>query len=141
MESLRAIPPDFFADLVSKVKIETAMLLRRNGRMLAAWSKAPLSWDVLSIMAATALGSMDTMMETLGSPAAQGMTLLAGGKRILFQKVDSQGLLVLVAWEVVPDSYLRETAKQLVRRLRAAQEAAPPRIATLGPNVRPSHDR
>ncbi len=136
MDSLRAVPPDFFADLVSKVKIEAAMLLRRNGRMLAAWSKTPLSWDVLSIMAATALGSVDTMMETLGSPAAQGMTLLAGGKRVLFQKVDSQGLLVLVAWEVVPDSYLRETARQLVRKLRAAHHEAPPRIATLGPNVR-----
>ena len=136
MDSLRTVPADFFADLVSKVKIEAAMLLKRNGRMLAAWSKTPLSWDVLSIMAATALGSMDTMLETLGSPAAQGMVVLAGGKRILFQKVETQGLLVLVAWEVVPDSYLREIARELIRKLRDSHRDAPPRIATLGPNVR-----
>lgn len=136
MDSLRAVPADFFADLVSNAKIDAAMLLKRNGRMLAAWGRTPLSWDVLSIMAATALGSMDTMLETLGSPTAQGMTLLAGGKRILFQKVDSQGLLVLIAWEVVSDAYLRETARQLMRKLRASHQDTPPRIATLGPNVR-----
>ena len=136
MDSLRTVPADFFADFVSKVKIDAAMLLKRNGRMLAAWSKTPVSWDVLSIMAATALGSVDTMLETLGSPNAQGLSVLAAGYRILFQKVESQGLLVLVAREVVPDSYLRETAKQLLRKLRAAQNGEPPRIVTLGPNVR-----
>ncbi len=136
MDSLRTVPADFFADLVSKVKIDAAMLLRRNGRILAAWSKTPVSWEVLSIMAATALGSVDTMLETLGTPSAQGMIVVAGGKRILFQKVDPQGLLVLAAWEVVPDAYLRETAKQLLRKLRSVQESAPPRISTLGPNVR-----
>lgn len=136
MDTLRTVPADFFADFVSKVKIDAAMLLRRNGRMLAAWSKTPVSWDVLSIMAATALGSMDTMMETLGSPNGQGMSVVAAGYRLLFQKVETQGLLVLVAREVVPDSYLRETAKQLVRKLRAAQHGDPPRIVTLGPNTR-----
>ncbi len=136
MDSLRTIPADIFADFGSKVKIDAAMILRRNGRMLAAWSKANLSWDVLSIMAATALGSMDTMMETLGSPNAQGMNVLAAGYRILFQKVESQGLIVLIAKEVVPDSYLRETARQIVRKIRTAQSGDPPRVVTLGPNER-----
>lgn len=136
MDSLRTVPADFFADLVSNAKIDAAMLLKRNGRMLAAWSKTPVSWDVLSIMAATALGSLDTMLETLGSSTAQSMSVLAAGYRILFQKIEPQGLLVLVAHEVVPDSYLRETARQLLRRLRASHHDAPPRIVTLGPNVR-----
>lgn len=136
MDSLRTVPADFFADFVSKVKIDAAMLLRRNGRMLAAWSKTPISWDVLSIMAATALGSMDTMLETLGSPNAQGMSVLAAGYRILFLKIENQGLIVLIAKEVVPESYLRETAKQLLRKLRASHHGEPPRIVTLGPNVR-----
>jgi predicted regulator of Ras-like GTPase activity (Roadblock/LC7/MglB family) len=136
MDPLRTVPADFFADFVSRVKIDAAMLLRRNGRMLAAWSKAPVSWDVLAIMAATALGSMDTMLETLGSPNGQGMSVVASGYRFLFQKIEAQGLLVLIAKEVVPDSYLRETAKQLLRRLRASQHGEPPRIVTLGPNVR-----
>lgn len=134
MDSLRAVPADFFAELVSNGRIETAMLLKRNGRMLAAWARAPVSWEVLSIMAATALGSLDTMLETLRSPSAATISVVAGGSRFHIQKVEPQGVLVLIAKEAVTDAYLRETARRLLSKLPAQPNGEPPRRVTLGPN-------
>ncbi|HYM40536.1 MAG TPA: hypothetical protein VEY12_10440 [Thermoplasmata archaeon] len=134
MDSLRAVPADFFADLVPNGRIEAAMLLKRNGRMLAAWARAPVSWEIASIMAATALGSLETLLETLRSPSPQVLTIAAAGSRIHIEKVEPQGLLVLVAKEAVPEAYLREIARRVVAKLPPPSNGEPPRQVTLGPN-------
>lgn len=132
MDPLRAVPPDFFAELASNGKIDTAMLLKRNGRLLAAWSRAPVSWEVVSIMAATTLGSLETMLETLRSPSPQILTIVAGGNRILIQKLEPQAILVLIAREVVSESVLRETARRLLARIPEGGGSEPVRRVTLG---------
>ncbi len=135
MDSLRSVPPDFFEEFQANDKIETAMLLKRNGRVLAAWARTPVSWEVVSIMAATTLGSLETMLETLRSPSPHTVSLVAGGNRILFQKVEPQAMLVLIAKETVPETYLRDSARRLVARI-PAQGASAPRSVTLGPSIR-----
>ena len=129
------MPPDFFAEVQANGRIETAMLLKRNGRVLAAWARAPVSWEVISIMAATALGSLETMLETLRSPSPHTVTLVAGGNRIFFQKVEPQAVLVLIGKEVVTDAYLRDVAKRLLSKIPPATNP-PLRQVTLGPSVR-----
>lgn len=136
MDSLRAVPPDFFSELALNGKVETAMLLKRNGRLLAAWSHAPVSWEVVSIMAATTLGSLETMLETLRSPSPQTVSVVASGNRMLIQKVEPQAILVLIAREAVPESFLRETARRLLARIPPATSGAEPaRKVTLGPSA------
>lgn len=132
MDTLRAVPPEFFADCHADVKIDTAMLLKRNGRVLAAWSRAPVSWEVVSIMAATTLGSLETMLETLRSPSPQTVSLVAGGNRIFFQKLEPQAVLVLIARDVVTEAHLRDLAKRLLAKLPSPSSA--PRQVTLGPS-------
>ena len=134
MDLLRAVPPDFFAELQEDPRIDVALLLRRNGRVLAAWSRTSVSWEVVSIMAATMVGSLETMLETLRSVSPPSISVVAGGNRLLLQKVEPQSLLVLIARESVPESHLRETARRLLTRVPAAPEA--PRQVTLGPSVR-----
>lgn len=135
MDSLRFVPPDFFAEFQSAGKIETAMLLKRNGRVLAAWARAPVSWEVVSIMAATTLGSLETMLETLRCPSPQSVALSAGGNRIYIQKMEPQAMLVLIAKESVTEAYLRESARRLLARL-PSQPPSGPRSVTLGPSIR-----
>jgi len=135
MDSLRAVPPDFFSDLAGSDKIDIAMILKRNGRLLAAWSRAPVSWEVVSIMAATTLGSLETMLETLRAPAPQTVSVLASGNRVYLQKVEPQAVLVLVARESVPPAYLQETASRLLSRLPAPAVREAPRRVTLGPSA------
>ncbi len=132
---LRAVPPDFFADLEADFRVDVAMLLRRNGRVLAAWSRTPLSWEVVSIMAATMVGSLETMLEALRSVSPQQMSVVAGGNRFLLQKVEPQALLVLVAKEAVPESHLRDALRRLLARMPPPQ-GPPARQVTLGPSVR-----
>lgn len=134
MDSVRGVPPDFFSELEADGKVETAMFLKRNGRVLAAWARTPVSWEVVSIMAATTLGSLETMLETLRSPAPQTVSVVAGGQRIHILKVEPQAVLVLIAKEFVPESHLRDTARRLAARIPAPR-AVPPRV-TLGPSVR-----
>ena len=133
MDAFRAVSPDFFSDLEADSQIDVAILLRRNGRVLAAWSRSPVQWEVVSIMAATMVGSLETMLETLRSMSPPAMTVVAGGNRILLQKHEPQSLLVLVAREAVPESHLRDTARRLLARIPAP---GPPRQVTLGPSVR-----
>ena len=135
MDSLRAVPPDFFADLATNGRMDTAMLLKRNGRLLAAWSHAPVSWEVVSIMAATTLGSLETMLETLRSPSPQIVSVVAGGNRILIQKVEPQAILVLIAKEIVGESYLLDAARRLLARLPPPGFNSAPRRVTLGPSA------
>lgn len=135
MDSLRALPPDFFSDAAMNGKVDTAMLLKRNGRLLAAWSHAPVSWEVVSIMAATTLGSLETMLETLRSPSPQVVSIVSGGNRILIQKVEPQALLVLIARETVPEATLQDIARRLLARLPSASNGPAPRKVTLGPSA------
>ncbi len=135
MDALRAVPPDFFAELQGDSRVDVGMLLRRNGRVLAAWSRSPVSWEVVSIMAATMVGSLETMLETLRSVSPQSMTVLAGGNRFFFQKVEPQALLVLVARDGVSEVHLQELARRLLGRLPRPEEP-PARQVTLGPSVR-----
>lgn len=135
MDSLRAVPPDFFAELATNGKVDTAMLLKRNGRLLAAWSHAPVSWEVVSIMAATTLGSLETMLETLRSPSPHTVWALASGSRILIQKVEPQGILVLIARDSVSESFLLDTARRLLANLPPPIPNAAQRHVTLGPSA------
>jgi predicted regulator of Ras-like GTPase activity (Roadblock/LC7/MglB family) len=135
MDTLRAVPPDFFSDLAVNGRVDTAMLLKRNGRLLAAWSHTPVSWEVVSIMAATTLGSLETMLETLRSPSPQSVSVVAGGNRMLIQKVEPQAILVLIAKESVPEVHLREIARKLLSRLPASPSGDTPRRVTLGPSA------
>ncbi len=136
MDSLRMVPADFFAELVPNGRIEMAMLLKRNGRMLAAWARSPVAWEVVSIMAATTLGSLETMLETIHAPSPEVVGIVACGNRIHVQKVDPQGMLVLVAKDVVTEAYLRDTARRILAKLPLATKDDPPRRVTLGPNFR-----
>ncbi len=134
MDSVRGVPPDFFAELEADGKIETAMFLKRNGRVLAAWARTPVSWEIVSIMAATTLGSLETMLETLRAPSPQTLSVVAGGQRMHILKVEPQAVLVLIAKEYVPETQLRDTARRLAARIPPARPV--PTRVTLGPSVR-----
>ncbi len=136
MDPLRAVPPDFFSHLQAEDRVETALLLKRNGRLLAAWSRVPVSWEVLSIMAATAMGSLDTMLETLHAPSPQTVGLVTAGHRILLQKVEPQAVLVLVSKESTSEAFLYDLARRIIGRLPPPANGEPPRRVTLGPNFR-----
>lgn len=134
MDSLRGVPSDFFTDVEFNGKIDTAMFLRRNGRVLAAWARTPVSWEVVSIMAATTLGSLETMLETLRCPSPQFVSIVAGGNRMFIQKAEPQAILVLIAKDYIPEIHLRDVARRLLAKLPPPKGAS--KVVPLGPNLR-----
>lgn len=111
------LPPEFFASIDSAEPLEAAILLKRNGQSLGAWTKRPIPMDVITVMAATMLGSLETLVETLGESTPESLSLTTGKTRIYLQKLEPQAALVLVAPASVSEAQLRDTARRLVSRL------------------------
>ena len=136
MDSLRNLPSDFFSDLSAGDRIECALLLKRNGRLLASWARDPVSLEVVTIMAATTVGSLETMMESLRAPSLQTIEIVASGMRLFVQKVEPQSVLVLMAKEAVPDAALRDAARALLAKLPPASNGTTPRRVSYGSSSR-----
>jgi len=115
--STYTVPPDFFASIEMAGPLEAAILLKRNGQSLAAWTKRPISLEVITVMAATMLGSLETLVETLGESTPESLSITTGKTRMFFQKLEPAAALVLVAHASVSETQLRDTARRLVSRL------------------------
>ncbi|HLE55186.1 MAG TPA: roadblock/LC7 domain-containing protein [Thermoplasmata archaeon] len=111
------VPPDFFASIETTGPLEAAILLKRNGQSLAAWTKRSIPLEVITVMAATMLGSLETLVETLGESTPESLSITTGKTRIFLQKLEPAAALVLVAHASVSETQLRDTARRLVSRL------------------------
>lgn len=101
------------------------LLLRRTGALIASWSRNGAAADVVSVMAATLYGSIETMVGALGSPAPSSVFLETDLRRMLLSRVGSQNVLLLVAARSVRRSVLRRELQRLSSTLSAAE---PPEV-------------
>ena len=120
------LPPDFFASIDAGGPLEGVILLRRNGQSLGAWTKKAVPLDVVTVMAATMLGSLEALVETLGEPAPESLTLTTDRTRVYLQAVPPQAALVLLAPVTVTESQMRDMARRILTRLPPAQTTARP---------------
>jgi len=58
--------------------IDAALFLRRTGLVLASWTREGIRLDVVSVMAATMLASIDTILEALGGSASESVAVEGG---------------------------------------------------------------
>lgn len=82
--------------------------------------------EVVTVMAATLVGSLDTIVEALGGVSPETIFLEAESRRILIAKVGPQAALALVGPASLPETFLREEASRLLRQLRASKSLAKP---------------
>jgi predicted regulator of Ras-like GTPase activity (Roadblock/LC7/MglB family) len=100
--------------------LDAALFLRRTGSILASWTRQDVPLEILSVMMATMLASIETITETLGGPRWQFVAVDAGPRRIAATRIGSQALLVLIAPKKVSSSYLRNATMDVAARLMAA---------------------
>ncbi len=62
--------------------IDAALFLRRTGLVLASWTREGIRLDVVSVMAATMLASIDTILEALGGSASESVARSAVRKTV-----------------------------------------------------------
>src|SRR5207247_9002182 len=58
--------------------IDAALLLRRTGLVLASWTREGIRLDVVRVMAAAMLRTIDTNTETLGGSASESVAVEGG---------------------------------------------------------------
>ena len=124
-----------FSDIEHDGFLEAAFLLKQTGIPVAAWSRSPVSQEVISVMAATMWGSLDTLVRTLGGAGPRSAVLEVENRRILATLVEPRWTLLLVAPRSVGKRRLRAEARRVLERVNQAREETMARRAAV--EVRP----
>lgn len=111
--------------------LEAAFLLKKTGIALASWSRDPLPQEVVSVMAATMWGSLDTMVRTLGGEGPRSALVEVESHRILAMQVEPNFMLLLVAPRSVGKTRLRQEAHTIVTRVARVRVKPVPRHSAL----------
>src|SRR5213083_826345 len=117
--------------------IDPALFLRRTGLVLASWTREGFRLDVVSVMAATMLASIDTILEALGGSASESVAVEAGDHQMVATKIGSKAFLVVIARKSVGRSAVRKTVRELVTQLSkiASEMGSPLEGTTAHPRV------
>jgi len=95
--------------------------------------------DVVSVMAATMLASVDTIVEALGGPSSRSISVTTGERQIVATKLGSQAFLFVIAPRTVSQRYLRKAVRELVVRLTAASATTLQRVEPRSSKVEARH--
>src|SRR5207247_10797405 len=82
-----------------------------------AWTRNNVPIEVLSVMAATRDGSIETLMTALGASSPHEVSLIIDGRRVFLTKVNAQVVLVIVAAGTMTEVALRGKMRQIVKSL------------------------
>lgn len=103
--------------------LEAGFLLKPTGIPLAAWTRNPVPQEVISVMAATLWGSLDTLIRTLGGAGPRSASLEVEDRRMLVMQVEPNWTLLLVAPRSTGRRRLRATAQRLMERVEEQRRA------------------
>lgn len=117
--------PESMFSIPGEAGIDAVLLFTGSGTPVGGWTREPMPHEVLTVMAATLLGSVDTLLETLGQPAPPAVFLKVGGKRLLLQPVDHRRSLLVIAEERVTERAMAHFARGVLSQLPSP--ASPPR--------------
>src|SRR6266704_4281233 len=110
----------FLSAIDTEGGLDAVLFLRRTGSVLASWTRDGIRLDVVSVMAATLLASVDTIVEALGGPSSRSISVTSGDRQIVATKLGSQACLFVLAPRTVSPRYVRKAVRELVGRLTAA---------------------
>lgn len=104
------------------VAIDAILFLKRTGVPIAVWTREPIPSEVVTVMAATMLSSIDTLMTVFGGKRPENVVVETDGRRILSRALDSSAILVIVAPLATRVHILRKEARRLIPRFARIQE-------------------
>jgi len=97
--------------------LEAALLLKRTGVVLEAWTRHPAAGEIVPIMAATMMASIESVCSALGSSVPETVSVEADGCRIFGTQVEPNALLVLVGRRDAGEGYLRHMARRILSKV------------------------
>jgi predicted regulator of Ras-like GTPase activity (Roadblock/LC7/MglB family) len=121
-----------FTSLDTDGPIKGAFLLRRTGVSIASWTQPGIPSEILSVMSATLIGSVDTIAGALAFATPQTVSVETNEFRLLATHAEGQTLLVLIAPRSASDSYLRHVSRQVLTKLAAETSRTETRRTPVG---------
>jgi predicted regulator of Ras-like GTPase activity (Roadblock/LC7/MglB family) len=128
-ESSAAIEPaalSFLSAVKPDLGLDAVLLLRRTGLVLASWTREGIRHDIVGVMAATMLASIDTIIETLGGSTPRSVSIESDQHHMVATKVNSKSFLVLIAPKRVSRRVVRKATRDILSDLAAASRASRP---------------
>src|SRR5438445_13781333 len=83
----------FLSAIDTEGGLDAVLFLRRTGSVLASWTREGIRLDVVSVMAATMLASLDTIVEALGGPSSRSISVASGDRPLRATKLRSQAVV------------------------------------------------
>ena len=108
---------DFSSIIAPTSPLEAVLVLSRTGKQLGSWTRNAVSTEVLTVMAATLVGSVDTLVGALGVASPPEVTLTVDGRRIFVAKVNPQVAILIVASITMSEGSLRTIARRIAERI------------------------
>lgn len=108
---------EFFSEMDFDGALEAVFILKQTGIALAAWTQSPVPQEVVSVMAATMWGSIDTMVRTLGGQGPRTVLVEIEDRLILALRVEPSWTLLLIAPRTVGRLRLRHEAQRITERI------------------------
>src|SRR3989475_12675477 len=119
-EALEEAALSFLSAIDTERGLDAVLFVRRTGLVLASWTREGTRLDVVSVMAATMLASVDTIIESIGGPTPEEISVDTESHQIVATKVNSRAFLVVIAPKRVNRAIVRKTIRELIAHLAAA---------------------
>lgn len=118
---------DVFAELEGS-PVEAAFLIRETGGILAHWARRPVRSEVVQVMGATFVASLQTLVEAFGCDTPRVVGVTTEHCHIVVRTVARNAILLLFAPRNVPRRRIEPIADRLANKvvaLRPAQATRP----------------
>lgn len=109
---------ELLSHIWEEAPVEAALLLRRTGTPLAVWTRPEIPPEVVTVMAAMMMNSIDTIAVAAGGRSPEVVSVKTDGHRLIGMTVERQTLLVLISEAAIAEQQLRRVASKLALRLR-----------------------
>src|SRR5256884_9144717 len=116
-DALEQAALSFLSGIDPDLGLDAALFVRRTGLVLASWMREGIRLDVVSVMAATMLASIDTILEALGGSASESVAVEGGDHQMGATKIGSKAFLVVIARKTVARSAVRKKVRELLAQL------------------------
>ncbi len=103
--------------LASRSTLDAVLHLRRTGTLLEAWTRHPIPMDVVTVMTATMMGSIETLVGAIGGSSPQSVFLEVDDRPILVSKVDFNSFLVAIGAPTAGEDLVRRETRRILAQL------------------------
>src|SRR2546423_13443100 len=91
-DALEQAALSFLSGIDPDLGLDAALFVRRTGLVLSSWMREGIRLDVVSVMAATMLASVDTIIESVGGPTPDGIAIDKDAHGIVRYTVNSRAV-------------------------------------------------